>query len=126
MGRSERLTLDQALRSITTNAAYVLAREDEIGSLRAGEMAVFAVLDEDPYEIPIENLNDIPAHGTVFTDCRWRANKTRFGRSRHTPAAAGSHTPDTFPSTLSSKILRALTRLAADLERPVLCVLISQ
>jgi predicted amidohydrolase YtcJ len=29
-------------------------------------MAVFAVLDQDPYEIPIENLKDIPVHGTVF------------------------------------------------------------
>ena len=66
MGRSERLTLDQALRSMTTNAAYVLGRKNEIGSLSAGKMAVFAVLDEDPYEIPIENLKDIPVHGTVF------------------------------------------------------------
>lgn len=66
MGASERLTLDQALQTITTNAAFVLGRENEIGTLRAGKYADFTVLDADPYDLPIDELKDIPVHGTVF------------------------------------------------------------
>ena len=66
MGASERLTLEQALATITTNAAFVLGRENEIGSLRAGKLADMTVLEADPFEEPIEDLKDIPIHGTVF------------------------------------------------------------
>ena len=66
MGPEERLTIDQAMRAITTDAAYVLGMEDEIGSLRAGKKADFTVLEQDPYEVPIETLKDIPIWGTVF------------------------------------------------------------
>lgn len=66
MAPSERLTLDQALRAITIDAAFILGMESEIGSIRGGKMADFAVLDEDPYEVGAEKLKDIPVWGTVF------------------------------------------------------------
>ncbi len=62
----ERLTLEQALRAITIDAAYVLGMEDEIGSIRAGKKADFTVLEADPFETPVEALKDIPIWGTVF------------------------------------------------------------
>ena len=66
MGPNERASLDAALRAITTNAAYVLGLEDEIGSLRCGKRADFTVLEEDPYRAGAESLRDIPIWGTVF------------------------------------------------------------
>ena len=66
MGQQERLTLDQALRAITIDAAYILGMEHEIGSIRAGKKADFTVLADDPYAVPIDALKDIPIWGTVF------------------------------------------------------------
>ena len=65
-GPEERLTLEQALRAITIDAAFVLGMEDEVGSIRAGKRADFTVLEADPFEEPVESLKDIPLWGTVF------------------------------------------------------------
>ncbi len=62
----ERITVHQALQSITINAAYVLGMENEVGSIRAGKKADFTVLEADPYDTPAEALKDIPIWGTVF------------------------------------------------------------
>lgn len=66
MAPNERASLDAALRAITTNAALVLGREDEVGSIRAGKRADFTVLEADPYEVGVEGLADIGLWGTVF------------------------------------------------------------
>ncbi len=66
MGAEERLTLEQALRTITVDAAYVLGLEHEIGTIRAGKKADFTILEQDPYEVPVEELKDIDVLGTVF------------------------------------------------------------
>ena len=66
MAPQECLTLHQALRAITIDAAYILGLENEVGSIRCGKKADFTVLEQDPYEVPIENLKDIPIWGTVF------------------------------------------------------------
>lgn len=47
----ERITLDQALRAATLDAAYVLGLEDKIGSLEAGKLADLVVLEKDLYKI---------------------------------------------------------------------------
>jgi predicted amidohydrolase YtcJ len=62
----ERITLDQALRAVTLDAAHLLRMEDRIGSIAAGKLADFTVLEEDPYAAPIEHLKDIEIWGTVF------------------------------------------------------------
>ncbi len=62
----ERITLHQALRAITIDAAYVLGLENEVGSIRAGKMADFTVLERDPYDTPVGELKDINLWGTVF------------------------------------------------------------
>lgn len=62
----ERISVDQAMRAITIDAAYVLGQENSIGSIRSGKRADFTVLDEDPYEVAPERLKDIVVHATVF------------------------------------------------------------
>ena len=65
-GPEERLTVEQAMRAITIDAAFVLGMEDDIGSIRAGKRADFTVLEADPFDEPAETLKDIPIWGTVF------------------------------------------------------------
>ena len=62
----ECMTVEQAMRAITIDAAYVLGMEHEVGSIRAGKKADFTVLEADPFEVAPRELKDIPIWGTVF------------------------------------------------------------
>jgi predicted amidohydrolase YtcJ len=53
-------------QSISYERVFVLGIEDEIGSIRAGMEADFAVLESDPHEIPQRDIKDIAIWGTVF------------------------------------------------------------
>jgi predicted amidohydrolase YtcJ len=64
-GPGERVTVDQALRMVTTEAAFTLGIEDKGGSIWPGKFADFAVLEQDPYEVPREQIRAIPVWGTV-------------------------------------------------------------
>jgi len=66
LGADERISVHQAMRAITIDAAYVLGMEHEIGTIRAGKKADFAVLDDDPYEVDPMDLADVGIWGTVF------------------------------------------------------------
>ncbi len=47
----ERITLDQALKASTLDAAYVLGLEDRIGSLRPGKLADLVVINMDLHQM---------------------------------------------------------------------------
>jgi hypothetical protein len=66
LAQTERLTLDQALRAITIDAAFMLGLENEIGSVTSGKRADFTILDEDPYAVDAGLLADIHIAGTIF------------------------------------------------------------
>lgn len=65
-GPEERISVQDALKAITINAAYVLRKEKEIGSITPGKLADFTILEEDPLSIKPEKLKDITIWGTVF------------------------------------------------------------
>lgn len=50
--REQRLTLDQALRLLTTGGAYGVFAEDDLGTLAPGMLADLVVLSEDPHDVP--------------------------------------------------------------------------
>ncbi|UVO35725.1 amidohydrolase [Bradyrhizobium arachidis] len=66
MGEHERISVEQAMKAITIDAAYMLGMDNEVGSIRSGKKADFAVLDSDPFEVPPERIRDIKVLGTVF------------------------------------------------------------
>ena len=65
LGRGQSVTLDQALRMVTIDAAYVLGLDHKLGSLEPGKLADLAVLERDPYEVRPAAIRDIPVWGTV-------------------------------------------------------------
>ncbi len=62
----ECISVEQALRAITVDAAYVLNRDHCLGSIEAGKHADFVVLDDDPYEVNPRHLKDIGIRGTIL------------------------------------------------------------
>jgi predicted amidohydrolase YtcJ len=66
LGETERIPLDAALRAITLGAAYTIGMDDVVGSIEVGKFADFAVLDEDPYDVPAEQLAQLRVWGTML------------------------------------------------------------
>ena len=66
LGPEHRVSVEDALRAMTIEAAYQLHLNHEIGSLEFGKKADFCVLEVDPLEIDPEDLKDLPVWGTVF------------------------------------------------------------
>lgn len=65
-GPEQRLTVEQALRAVTIDAARTLRLETEIGSIAPGKMANFTILDNDPLSVEVDRIKDIGIWGTVF------------------------------------------------------------
>ncbi|RTL67350.1 MAG: amidohydrolase [Hyphomicrobiales bacterium] len=65
LGEAEKISVADALRTITLGAAYTLKLDGEIGSIETGKRADFAVLEDDPTTIAPENLKDVRVWGTV-------------------------------------------------------------
>lgn len=66
LGEHERISVYDALRAITIDAAYTLRMDHECGTIEAGKWADFAVLEADPLEVPQQEIRDIPVGGTVL------------------------------------------------------------
>ena len=64
-GPAERVTVEQALRMITIDAAYTIGEDTKIGSITPGKFADFTVLEADPYSVAKEAIKDIQVWGTV-------------------------------------------------------------
>ncbi|MBB3046114.1 hypothetical protein FHR99_000350 [Litorivivens lipolytica] len=65
IGPHQRISVEQALRAITIDAAWQIFREDEIGSVTPGKLADLVVLERDPLSHP-KTFNDIPVMRTVI------------------------------------------------------------
>ncbi len=66
LGEHERIPVADALRAITLGAAYTMRMDHLVGSIDVGKFADFAVLDDDPLEVPPEALRDVGVHATVL------------------------------------------------------------
>ena len=66
VGESERITVEEAMRAITIDAAYTGRMEDRIGSIDIGKDANFAILGDSPYAVAPGAIRDIAVEATVF------------------------------------------------------------
>ena len=66
LGEEERISANDALHAVTMGAAWQLKLDHDIGSIEAGKMADFAVLDDDPLTVDPLTIKDIGVWGTVL------------------------------------------------------------
>ena len=59
------ISLEQALAAYTVNGAAQLGLEEEIGAIKAGLLADFIVLAENPFETDVERIHAIEASATI-------------------------------------------------------------
>ena len=64
--KNERITLDQALKAATLDAAYVLGLEDKIGSLQPGKLADIVVLEKDLHKIAPSEISTTKVNLTMM------------------------------------------------------------
>ncbi len=62
----EALNREQAIRFYTINNAYILFRDHQIGSLEAGKLADFIILDRDILTCPVDSIKDTKVLKTYF------------------------------------------------------------
>ncbi|MBQ8837059.1 MAG: amidohydrolase [Clostridia bacterium] len=55
----EEISVLDALRAVTVNAAYQYFEEDKKGTIEKGKLADFILLDKNPLEVPKETIRDI-------------------------------------------------------------------
>jgi predicted amidohydrolase YtcJ len=64
-GANQRVTVDEAIRIGTLNGAYASAEETLKGSITAGKLADFVMLDKDPHDVDADSIKDIRVVRTV-------------------------------------------------------------
>ena len=65
VGIEEGISVDEALRAYTVNAAYACGWDTVLGSISAGKHADFVVLGEDPRWVDPSTIADIPVLATI-------------------------------------------------------------
>ncbi len=55
----ERISVETAIRAVTSEAAWQLFSEHEIGSLEPGKLADLVILDKDPRSVDVDEIKDI-------------------------------------------------------------------
>ena len=65
LGNEQRLTVEEALKAATINAAYQYFEEDKKGSIAPGKLADFVILEQNPLEIAPEQIKNIKVQKTI-------------------------------------------------------------
>ncbi|WP_286830953.1 MULTISPECIES: amidohydrolase [Kordiimonas] len=63
----EALSVDDMIRALTINGAYLMGQDDIRGSIEVGKEADFIILDADPYKIVPETISDITVINTFIS-----------------------------------------------------------
>ena len=65
LGRTQCISVSDALKAVTQYAAYQYGEEAEKGSIAPGKLADFVLLEENPLEVKKEDLAQIKVLQTI-------------------------------------------------------------
>ena len=60
------MTVEQAIRAITIDAAWQLGLDDKVGSIEEGKFADLVILEESPFDVAPEKIKDIEVQATIM------------------------------------------------------------
>lgn len=63
--KEENLTVEEALKTYTVNAAVASFDGDKKGTIEVGKFADFTVLSEDPFKVPPEKIREVKVEMTI-------------------------------------------------------------
>lgn len=66
LGKDERISVYDALKGVTINAAYSYFEEEKKGSIEEGKKAQFVVLDKNILEVPVDEIPSIKIIETIY------------------------------------------------------------
>ncbi|MDF1595240.1 MAG: amidohydrolase [Acidimicrobiia bacterium] len=66
IGADQALTVEEAIRAHTIDAAYSIFAEDRLGSIEPGKQADLVVIDGDPFSAPPNEIRDLEVWMTVI------------------------------------------------------------
>jgi predicted amidohydrolase YtcJ len=72
VGSDQAVSLDEAIRAVTIDAARQVGQGDRLGSLEKGKEADFTILESDPYKVSPDAIADIKVSET------WVAGEQKF------------------------------------------------
>jgi predicted amidohydrolase YtcJ len=58
-GATQKISVEEALKVATINGAWASKEEQHKGSIEAGKLADFVMLEKDPHDVPPETIKDI-------------------------------------------------------------------
>lgn len=61
----QNITVEEALRAYTAGPAWAARMEDRLGRIRPGFLADFVILEQDPFDVPPDRLDEISVQTTV-------------------------------------------------------------
>ena len=67
IGQSNKISVEQALKSLTINAAWQIDMETKIGSIKPGKYADFVILDQNPMMVDPKKIRDISVLQTIVS-----------------------------------------------------------
>ena len=67
VGPDQAVSLDDAIRAVTINAARQIGQGDRLGSLEKGKEADFTILESDPYKVSPDATAIADARGGTAT-----------------------------------------------------------
>jgi predicted amidohydrolase YtcJ len=113
LGADERISVNDALKSLTIWGAYQHFEENEKGSLETGKVADFVVLSDDPFAVDKEKLSELKVLETV-----------KAGQSIYRANDAASLAPSAWPAlalkpTRPASVVNSNTELLTDGARSV-------
>ena len=65
VGKSNKISVEQGLKSLTINAAWQIKMENKIGSIKPGKYADFVIIDQNPMMVDPDKIKDIHVLQTI-------------------------------------------------------------
>ena len=110
-GPDHRLTVEEAFRAVTIDAAHSIGLEKDYGSIAPGKLANFTILEKDPFEVEPDEIPNIGIWGTVVEGRIQPAAKAKHrDRASLFPS---QNKPSPLPALAGASTAPALRRVAS-------------